>query len=213
MYTHPGLRKRHIDLGVKRYAKELLRCIANALTTVKVAEGLRPSRVQIRKVIVVDQSINIDQRPCSNVASTKASMDSSSAVFPMDSSSAVAPVDAQRPRRRLPRVQFRILIIGRANAGKTSILQRVCETTKSPVIYRGKKKEERVRSPKVMFASLISLPTRLNLSRLWMSVSIVLLFRLPLNNELARRAHHRRRACVFQSRRLRFSRLPRNRVR
>ena len=33
-------------------------------------------------------------------------------------------------------VKFRVLIIGRANAGKTSILQRVCDTTESPVIYR-----------------------------------------------------------------------------
>ena len=33
-------------------------------------------------------------------------------------------------------VRFRVLIIGRANAGKTSILQRVCDTTESPVIYR-----------------------------------------------------------------------------
>jgi hypothetical protein len=33
-------------------------------------------------------------------------------------------------------VRFRILIIGRANAGKTSILQRVCDTTESPEIYR-----------------------------------------------------------------------------
>jgi GTPase SAR1 family protein len=32
-------------------------------------------------------------------------------------------------------VQFRVLIIGRANAGKTSILQRVCDTTESPEIY------------------------------------------------------------------------------
>ena len=32
--------------------------------------------------------------------------------------------------------QFRVLVIGRANAGKTSILQRVCETTESPIIYR-----------------------------------------------------------------------------
>ena len=32
--------------------------------------------------------------------------------------------------------QFRVLIIGRANAGKTSILQRVCDTTESPKIYR-----------------------------------------------------------------------------
>jgi len=33
-------------------------------------------------------------------------------------------------------VKFRVLIIGRANAGKTTILQRVCDTTESPEIYR-----------------------------------------------------------------------------
>jgi hypothetical protein len=32
-------------------------------------------------------------------------------------------------------VRFRVLIIGRANAGKTSILQRVCDTTDSPEVY------------------------------------------------------------------------------
>jgi tRNA U34 5-carboxymethylaminomethyl modifying GTPase MnmE/TrmE len=37
---------------------------------------------------------------------------------------------------RAPNVQFRVLIIGRANSGKTSILQRVCDTTESPEIYR-----------------------------------------------------------------------------
>ncbi|KXN80862.1 hypothetical protein AN958_07084 [Leucoagaricus sp. SymC.cos] len=35
-----------------------------------------------------------------------------------------------------PDIKFRVLIIGRANAGKTSILQRVCDTTESPEIYR-----------------------------------------------------------------------------
>ena len=35
-----------------------------------------------------------------------------------------------------PNVKFRVLIIGRANAGKTTILQRVCDTTESPEIYR-----------------------------------------------------------------------------
>ena len=38
---------------------------------------------------------------------------------------------------RIPNLQFRVLVIGRANAGKTSILQRVCEATESPKIYRG----------------------------------------------------------------------------
>ena len=37
---------------------------------------------------------------------------------------------------RVPNVRFRVLIIGRANAGKTSILQRVCDTTESPKVYR-----------------------------------------------------------------------------
>ena len=47
------------------------------------------------------------------------------------------PVDlAPAPPPRVPNVQFRVLIVGRANAGKTSILQRVCDTTESPEIYR-----------------------------------------------------------------------------
>ncbi|KAH9011139.1 hypothetical protein EDB84DRAFT_1279271 [Lactarius hengduanensis] len=45
-------------------------------------------------------------------------------------------MNTQQPRRRIPEVQFRVLIIGRANAGKTSILKRICETTESPIIYR-----------------------------------------------------------------------------
>ena len=60
-------------------------------------------------------------------------------------------MDTQQARRRLPKVVFRVLIIGRANAGKTSILQRVCETTNSPIIYRnyrewrGESDQEQVR--------------------------------------------------------------------
>ncbi|KAH9057346.1 hypothetical protein EDB87DRAFT_1565366 [Lactarius vividus] len=42
------------------------------------------------------------------------------------------------PRRGIPKIQFRVLIVGRANAGKTTILQRICETTESPIIYRGR---------------------------------------------------------------------------
>ncbi|KAH8983042.1 hypothetical protein EDB86DRAFT_2811846 [Lactarius hatsudake] len=59
-------------------------------------------------------------------------------------------MDTQQPRRRIPSIQFRVLIIGRANAGKTSILQRVCETTESPIIYRGEPwRNDRVRRPVV----------------------------------------------------------------
>ncbi|KAH9028960.1 hypothetical protein EDB85DRAFT_2291030 [Lactarius pseudohatsudake] len=52
----------------------------------------------------------------------------------------VAPMDTHQPHRRIPEFSFRVLIIGRANAGKTSILQRMCDTTESPIIYRGYKK-------------------------------------------------------------------------
>ena len=40
---------------------------------------------------------------------------------------------AQKLRNRIGR--FRVLIIGRANAGKTTILQRVCNTTEQPKIF------------------------------------------------------------------------------
>ena len=38
-------------------------------------------------------------------------------------------------RPQTPKICFRVLTIGRANAGKTSILQRICDTTESPFIY------------------------------------------------------------------------------
>jgi hypothetical protein len=46
------------------------------------------------------------------------------------------PSEPQPVRPRVLNVQFRVLIIGRANAGKTTILRRVCDTTDSPEIYR-----------------------------------------------------------------------------
>jgi len=36
---------------------------------------------------------------------------------------------------RMKYSRFRILVIGRANAGKTTLLQRVCNTTEDPCIY------------------------------------------------------------------------------
>jgi hypothetical protein len=46
---------------------------------------------------------------------------------------------ARRNREKCDR--FRILIIGRANAGKTTILQKVCNTTENAVIYNSKGKK------------------------------------------------------------------------
>ncbi|KAG2032651.1 hypothetical protein BDR03DRAFT_903387 [Suillus americanus] len=45
------------------------------------------------------------------------------------------PHGSLRDKREIGR--FRILVIGRANAGKTTILQRVCNTRDNPVIYNG----------------------------------------------------------------------------
>ncbi|KAF8265855.1 hypothetical protein EI94DRAFT_1685070, partial [Lactarius quietus] len=44
----------------------------------------------------------------------------------------------EQTHRQVPKFEFRVLVVGRANAGKTTILQRVCETTDSPTIYRGR---------------------------------------------------------------------------
>ena len=48
--------------------------------------------------------------------------------------------DIERQQRRAQNLRdrtkhFRVLIIGRANAGKTTILQRVCNTTEQPKIF------------------------------------------------------------------------------
>lgn len=44
--------------------------------------------------------------------------------------------DSERIRKQCDR--FRTLIIGRANAGKTSILQKVCGTTKEPMVFNAR---------------------------------------------------------------------------
>ncbi|KDQ50639.1 hypothetical protein JAAARDRAFT_552040 [Jaapia argillacea MUCL 33604] len=48
------------------------------------------------------------------------------------------PMDDQQLRQRFPR--FRVLVMGKANAGKTTILQRVCNTTDQPEIYNTQRK-------------------------------------------------------------------------
>jgi GTPase SAR1 family protein len=48
-------------------------------------------------------------------------------------------MDPSEIRRRIGR--FRILVIGRANAGKTTILQRVCNTRDNPEIYNSNGKK------------------------------------------------------------------------
>ena len=107
----------------------------------------------------------------------------------------IAPMDTEQTCRRIPVFQFRVLIIGRANAGKTSILQRVCETTKSPTIYRGKKKVcvQASICEYGLTADQVTLNPSIDVSNNGTSL------RLLLNMDPARRAHDRRRACLLQS--------------
>ncbi|KAN0082400.1 hypothetical protein V8E55_008195 [Tylopilus felleus] len=51
--------------------------------------------------------------------------------------------------------RFRILVIGRANAGKTTLLQRVCRTTESPIIHdqRGDERGEHDIEHEISFES------------------------------------------------------------
>ena len=67
----------------------------------------------------------------------------------------LTPESRPQIKLRMPEIQFRVLVIGRANAGKTSILQRVCKTTESATIYRA---GERVRRPGFCFTSRVLLP-------------------------------------------------------
>jgi septin family protein len=45
------------------------------------------------------------------------------------------PTAEETKKTRAKFKQFRILVIGRANAGKTTILRKVCNTTGEPIIF------------------------------------------------------------------------------
>src|SRR6267142_546853 len=82
---------------------------------------------------------------------------------------------AQDNLPRLPRdIKFRVLIIGRANAGKTSILRRACGTTESPVIYSvdssGTRKQVR---PRPLWHFQSHRLARFNSNLLWRSGRLV----------------------------------------
>ena len=108
----------------------------------------------------------------------------------------IAPMDAEQSSqtkpRTIPDLQFRVLVIGKANAGKTSILQRVCDTTESPTIYRqGKDGRKKVRGPHFVCESdLTANQFKLEPSMDVSDTSISL--RLLIDIVPARRAHHRR---------------------
>jgi len=53
----------------------------------------------------------------------------------MSTSSKPQLTDEQIQKLKANFTQFRILVIGRANAGKTTILRRLCNTTGDPMIF------------------------------------------------------------------------------
>src|SRR6266404_5547128 len=117
--------------------------------------------------------------------------------------------------RPIPKIEFRVLIIGRANAGKTTVLQRLCNTTESPTIYRrgqsGLRKE-------VRHGSLAELPISSNASQIKLEPTMLVSDKRncllsPLNPKSAWRARHRPRTSVLQPYWLCFSRFARYRVR
>ena len=101
-------------------------------------------------------------------------------------------MSTEQAQRRIPDIQFRVLVIGRANAGKTSILQRVCDTTESPTIYRqGKQGRKEVHGLNFVWESdlttdQVKLDPSMDVSDNCTSV------RLSIDTAPARRAHHRR---------------------
>ena len=130
----------------------------------------------------------------------------------------VSPMDTKQPRRQRPEVPFRVLIIGRANAGKTSILQRVCETTESPMIYRRREGSES-KETEMVCGSIICVEPYLTAYQVTLDPTMevsdntsVPLW-LPLNMVLAGRAQYRRRTGVLQPAGLRFSRFSWHRIR
>ena len=109
----------------------------------------------------------------------------------------IAPMDAEQTSqtkpRTIPDLQFRVLVIGKANAGKTTILQRVCDTTESPMIYRRGKNRRKgeVRGPHFVYESHLTA----NQFKLEPSMDVSdtrTSLHLPIDIVPARRAHHRR---------------------
>ncbi len=112
------------------------------------------------------------------------------------------PMDAEQHRPRNPTIQLRVLIIGRANAGKTTILQRVCDTTESPTIYLrnsyGEREQVRPGGLTILPLAVSSNATQVTKLDPSDEVSDMRCCLLSLlDSESAWRARYRRRTCVL----------------
>ncbi|KAI6151491.1 hypothetical protein BKA82DRAFT_4099770 [Pisolithus tinctorius] len=79
--------------------------------------------------------------PCAPEESTDTPVPAHTEEVAVAASTAISPMislDPAQAREHIDRIdRFRILVMGRANAGKTTILQRVCNTTDQPEIFNG----------------------------------------------------------------------------
>ncbi|KAI6125872.1 hypothetical protein EDD16DRAFT_381002 [Pisolithus croceorrhizus] len=83
-------------------------------------------------------------RPPSSQGNTKGAVPASSVGVPMvtTSSETTYHLDPSQAKKNVGRIRrFRVLVMGRANAGKTTILQRVCNTTDQPEIFDAEGRE------------------------------------------------------------------------
>ena len=77
----------------------------------------------------------IDQRACTSIVETGFRTDATKNV-PRDSTGSIPRMDPAIARKHFDRIgRFRILVIGRSNAGKTTLLQRICNTTELPEVF------------------------------------------------------------------------------
>ncbi|KAI6115748.1 hypothetical protein EV401DRAFT_2198061 [Pisolithus croceorrhizus] len=122
--TLPGISPRlgHADIPVPVPTQGLLTGTGNL--------NPAPTDVQLMGPHRPEGSVDIDVSMPAYVEGVPLASSSSRPAYRLDPAKAQEHVDRIR--------RFRILVMGRANAGKTTILQRVCNTTDQPEIFNGK---------------------------------------------------------------------------
>ncbi|KAL4065639.1 hypothetical protein V8B97DRAFT_2025665 [Scleroderma yunnanense] len=91
------------------------------------------------------------KKACNDATETGFLMDAANST-PRDSTGNILRMDPAVTRKHFDRIdRFRVLVIGRSNAGKTTLLQRICNTTELPEIFNSE--GEKI-NPKIVQGSL-----------------------------------------------------------
>ncbi|KAL4064062.1 hypothetical protein V8B97DRAFT_1350010 [Scleroderma yunnanense] len=90
------------------------------------------SRASTKTVLHTDPA---NERACTSTVEAGFCTDPSKNV-PRDSAGNSLRIDPAIARKHFDRIgRFRVLVIGRSNAGKTTLLQRICNTTELPEVF------------------------------------------------------------------------------